>query len=95
MQHTLLYKKHFCDILVSLEHEPKSFNKLEKIVGAYPDTLNKRLKEMVKCDLVEPIIYVVDGKNRIKHRLTQKGQQLIPKLKEFIKLSEELESSLL
>lgn len=95
MQHTLLYKKHFCKILISLEHEPKSFNKLEKMVGAYPDTLNKRLKEMVKCDLVEPIVYVVDGKNRIKHRLTLKGQQLIPKLKEFVKLSEEIESSLL
>jgi len=38
---------------------------------------------------------IVDGKNRIKHRLTPKGQQLIPKLKEFIKLSEELELSLL
>lgn len=92
MQLTLLYKKHFYEILISLENEPKSFNELEKIVGAYPDTLNKRLKEMVKYNLVEPMVYVVDGKNRIKHRLTPKGQQLIPKLKNFIKLAEELES---
>ena len=91
MQLTLLYKKHFYEILLSLENEPKSFNKLEKTLGAYPDTLNKRLKEMVKYNLVEPMVHVVDGKNRIKHRLTPKGQQLMPKLKDFIKLAEELE----
>lgn len=68
---------------------------MEKTVGAYPDTLNKRLKEMLRYDLVELKIYVVDGKNRIKHRLTPKDQQLIPKLKDFIKLTKELESEIL
>ncbi len=95
MQLTLLYKKHFYEILLSLENEPKSFNKLEKTIGAYPDTLNKRLKEMVKYNLVEPMVYVVDGKNRIKHRLTPKGQQLMPKLKDFIQLAEELETTII
>lgn len=64
-------------------------------MGPYLDTLNKRLKEMLRYDLAEPIIYVVDGINRIKHRLTPKGQQHIHKLKKFIKLAEELESEIL
>ena len=41
----LLYKKHFCDILVLLERALISFNELEKTVGVYPDTLNKRLNK--------------------------------------------------
>lgn len=94
MRLKLLYKKHFCDILILLERAPMSFNGLEKTVGVYPDTLNKRLKEMLKYGLIEPIVDVVDGKNRVKHRLTAKGQQLIPTLKEFIKLAEELESAI-
>ncbi len=74
---------------------PMSFNELEKIMSAYPDTLNKRLKELVEYNLVEPMVHVVDGKNRIKHRLTPKGKQLMAKLNDFIKLAEELESKIL
>lgn len=95
MRMKLLYKKFFCDILILLERAPMSFNELEKTVDAYPDTLNKRLKEMLKYDLIEPTVDVVDGKNRIKHRLTPKGKQLMTKLKDFIKLAEELESEIL
>lgn len=87
----LLYKKHFCDILILLERAPMSFNELEKTVGAYPDILNKRLKEMLQYDLVEPTVDVVGGKNRIKHRLTGKGEKLMPQVKEFAKCGEELE----
>lgn len=91
MRMKLLYKKFFCDILILLERAPMSFNELEKTMGAYPDTLNKRLKEMLKYNLIEPTLDIVGGKNRIKHRLTPKGQQLMPKVKDFIKLAEELE----
>jgi DNA-binding HxlR family transcriptional regulator len=87
----LLYKKHFCDILILLERAPMSFNELEKTVGAYSDTLNKRLKEMLQYDLVELTVDVVGGKNRIKHRLTGKGDKLMPQVKEFAKCGEELE----
>ena len=64
-------------------------------MDAYPDTLNKRLKEMLRYNLVEPIIYVVDRINRIKHRLTPKGQQHIHKLRKHIELTEKLESEIL
>ena len=90
----LLYKKYFCDILVLIEIAPMSFNELKKTLGAYPDTLNKRLKEMLEYGLIEPSVDVVDGKNRIKHKLTKKGQKLMPYVKDFIKHAEELESSM-
>jgi len=71
-----------------------SFNELEKTLGAYPDTLNKRLKEMLKYGLIEPTVDVVDGKNRLKHRLTAKGQKLMPQVKEFARCAEELEATI-
>jgi DNA-binding HxlR family transcriptional regulator len=70
------------------------FNELEKTVGAYPDTLNKRLKEMLKYDLVESTVDVVEGENRIKHRLTSKGEKLMPQVKEFAGCAEELETGI-
>ena len=81
------------DIL--FERTPMLFNELEKTVGAYPDTLNKRLKEMLKYDLVEPTVEIVEEKNKIKHRLTAKGRKLMPQVKEFARCSEELESGIL
>ena len=95
MRLTLLNKKHFCDILVSIERAPKSFNELEKTLGSYPDTLNARIKEMVTHGLIESIIDATDGKNRIKHRLTPKGQKLMPDIRDFIEHAEKLEAEII
>jgi len=95
MRLTLLNKKHFCDILVSIERAPKSFNELEKTLSSYPDTLNTRIKEMVMHGLIESIIDTTDGKNRIKHRLTPKGQKLMPGIRDFIERAEKLEAEII
>ena len=95
MRLTLLNKKHFCDILVSIDRAPKSFNELEKALGSYPDTLNARIKEMVTHGLIESIIDATDGKNRIKHRLTPKGQRLMPDIRDFIERAEKLETEIM
>ncbi len=69
-----------------------SFNDLEKTVGEYPDILNKRLKQMLQYGLIKPTENIVEGRNRINHRLTVKREKLMHRVKEFTKCGEELES---
>ena len=85
-----LKRKHFVDILILLSKSPKSFNELLKTLNAYPDTLNRRIKEMVLLGLIVQI----EEDNRVKYRLTDKGKRIIPLLEELLRTMDEIEKIL-
>ena len=87
MRPKYLYKRHFVEILLLLNKSPKSFNELLKTLDAYPDTLNRRLKEMLSLNLITQV--EIDGK--MKYILTDKGKKLIPLIEELLKLIEKIE----
>jgi len=87
----IINKTHFCDMLLLIKKEPKSFNEMLKTLRAYPHTLNRRLKELRKYGLIEPIVVKIEGKERIKYRLTKKGREILPEIEEFVKLSKKVE----
>jgi len=86
----LRFKKHFVEIILLLEDSPKSFNELLRILNAYPDTLNRRLKELQSLNL---IVQFKDG-DRIKYKLTNKGLRLLASLKQLIEIVNEINSIL-
>jgi len=61
-----------------------------KTLNAYPDTLNRRIKEMVLLGL---IIQIEEG-GKIKYRLTNKGKRIIPLLEELLRIMDEIEKIL-
>lgn len=85
-----LKRKHFVDILILLSKSPKSFNELLKTLNAYPDTLNRRIKEMVLLGLITQI----EEGDRIKYRLTDKGKRIIPLLEDLLRIMDEIEKIL-
>jgi len=87
MRPKYLYKRHFVEILLLLNQSPKSFNELLKTLDAYPDTLNRRLKEMQSLKLITQV--EIDGK--IKYILTDKGKRLIPLVEKVLRLIREIE----
>jgi len=87
----LRFKKHFVEILLLLEKSPMSFNELLKTLNAYPDTLNRRLKELQSFNLIVQF----NENDKIKYKLTDKGLKLIPLLKNLIRIIKEIESLLL
>ena len=59
-----------------------------------PSILNRRIKELAKCGLIEPIIERINDENRIKYRLMKKGDVLIGDIDEFVRLYEKLDESI-
>jgi len=86
----LRFKKYFVEILLLLEKSPMSFNELLKTLNAYPDTLNRRLKELQSLNLI--VQFEENGK--IKYKLTDKGLKLIPLLRNLLKIIDEIKSLL-
>jgi DNA-binding HxlR family transcriptional regulator len=86
----LRFKKYFVEILLLLEKSPMSFNELLKTLNAYPDTLNRRLKELRSLNLI--VQFEENGK--IKYKLTDKGLKLIPLLRNLLKIIDEIKSLL-
>lgn len=87
MRPKYLHKRHFVEILLLLSQSPKSFNELLKTLDAYPDTLNRRLKEMQFLNLITQV--EIDGK--MKYTLTDKGKRLIPLIEEALRIIERIE----
>ena len=86
----LRFKKYFVEILLLLEKSPMSFNELLITLNAYPDTLNRRLKELQSLNLI--VQFEENGK--IKYKLTDKGLKLIPLLRNLLKIIDEIKSLL-
>jgi DNA-binding HxlR family transcriptional regulator len=87
----IVNKSYFCEIILGLKNQPKSFNDIIYDVKISPSTLNRRIKELTKFGLIEPIIERVNDENRIKYRLTRKGNALIGDISEYVKLYEKLD----
>jgi len=81
-----LCKQHFIEIILLLKESPKSFNELQKILNAYPDTLNRRLKEMSEMGIT---IQIKDDK--VKYKLTEKEIEVATILDELIEILKKLE----
>ncbi len=90
----ILGSSYFCEVILTLQDHPKSFNDILRDIKINPSTLNRRIKELTRYDLIEPIIIRVNEENRIKYKLTRKGQQLIKYFDEFVILSERLEKAI-
>jgi len=82
-----LCKQHFIDTILLLGESPRSFNELLRILNAYPDTLNRRLKEL--CEM--GIIVQIEKDNRTKYRLTEKGYEIARALEELLEILKEIE----
>ena len=67
-----------------------SFNELLKALNAYPDTLNRRLKELQSLNLIAQF----EENGKIIYKLTDKGLKLIPLLKNLLKIIDEIRSLL-
>ncbi len=91
----ILNGSYFCEVVLTLQHQPKSFNDILRDIKINPSTLNRRIKELTRYNLIEPIIVRVNEENRIKYKLTKKGEGLIKDFDEFVRLSERLERAIL
>jgi len=80
--------------MIAVKNPHKSFNHIVKDVKMNPGTLNRRLKELIKFALIEPIIVRVDDQNRIKYKLTKKGEGLIKDIEEFVRLYKKLDEAI-
>ncbi len=88
-------KSYFCEIILALKNHPRSFNDILYDIKINPSTLNRRIKELTKFGLIEPIIVRVNEENRIKYKLTKKGEALIGDFAEFVRLYEKLDESIM
>jgi len=91
----ILDNSYFCAVVLTLQNQPKSFNDIMRDININPSTLNRRIKELTRYNLIEPIIVRVNEENRIKYKLTKKGEGLIKDLDDFVRLSERLERAIL
>jgi len=82
-----LCKQHFIDVILLLKESPRSFNELLKLLNAYPDTLNRRLKELSDMGI---IVQIKDDK--IKYKLTEKGLKVAATLEELLKILKKIET---
>jgi len=90
----ILKRKHFCDVFLLIKDESKSFNEIQKKLNMYPDTLNRRIKELIGYDLIESVVIHVEGRDRIKYQLTKKGKDMLPEIEEFVRLSKKIEDEI-
>lgn len=91
----ILGNSYFCEVILTLQHHPKSFNDILREIKINPSTLNRRIKELTRYNLIEPIIIRANEENRIKYKLTRKGEELIKYFDEFVGLSERLEKAII
>ncbi|MDI6859687.1 MAG: winged helix-turn-helix transcriptional regulator [Methanocellales archaeon] len=84
----VLCSKYFCDILITLKQGPKSYNEIKSKLKISPHTLNRRIKELTDYELIKPILVRVEGENRIKYEITDRGKEALPLIEEFIDLSD-------
>lgn len=91
----ILDNSYFCAVVLTIQNQPKSFNDILRDININPSTLNRRIKELTRYNLIEPIIVRVNEENRIKYKLTKKGEGLIKDFDEFVRLSERLERAIL
>ena len=91
----ILNGSYFCEVVLALQYQPKSFNDILRDININPSTLNRRIKELTRYNLIEPIVVRVNEENRIKYKLTKKGEGLIKDFDEFVRLSERLEKAIL
>ena len=85
-----LCRKHFIEIILLLKESPKSFNELLKILNVYPDTLNRRMKELSRMGI---IIQIEDG-GKIKYKLTEKGLQIAELLGDLLEIIKKIKDVL-
>ncbi len=85
-----LCRKHFIEIILLLKESPKSFNELMKILNAYPDTLNRRMKELRRIGI---IVQIEDG-GKIKYKLTEKGLQIAELLGDLLEIIKKIKEVL-
>lgn len=91
----ILGRSYFCEIVISLRNQPKSFNDILREIKISPSTLNRRIKELANYRLIEHVVIRENEENRIKYRLTKRGDGLIKDLVDFVKLANKLENELL
>ena len=84
-----LCRRHFIEIILLLKESPRSFNELLKLLNAYPDTLNRRLKELGEMGILAQI-----KDDKIKYRLTEKGLEVARSLEELLEILKKLEASM-
>jgi DNA-binding HxlR family transcriptional regulator len=82
----LLYKKFLIDIIIALKDEPLAFNEIQDRLKIYSDTLSRRLKELEQVGVIEAIITKENKGNRVRYRLTLKGNKIAPLLIEATKI---------
>ena len=87
----IIDRKYLADVILALKQKPKSFNELLKELKTSPDTIGRRIKDLAKYGVIEPTIITVKERSRIKYQLTKKGREILPKVEEFLLLSEKIE----
>jgi DNA-binding HxlR family transcriptional regulator len=90
----IVNKSYFCEIILVLRNKAKSFNDILKEVKTNPSSLNRRIKELAKYGLIEPTVERINDENRIKYRLTKKGDALIGDIAEFVRLYQKLDEAI-
>jgi len=90
----IVNRSYFCEIVLALKNKPKSFNDILYEVKTSPSSLNRRIKELAKFGLIEPILERINDENRIKYRLTKRGEALIGDIAEFVRLYNKLDESI-
>src|SRR5659263_527255 len=90
----IVNKTYFCEIVLAFRNKPKSFNDILRDIKISPSSLNRRIKELAKYGLIEPILEIIEDEKRIKYRLTKKGDALIGDIAEFVRLYEKLDQSI-
>lgn len=91
----ILGTSYFSEVILTLQHQQKSFNDILRDIKINPSTLNRRIKELTRYNLIEPIVVRVNEENRIKYRLTKKGEGLIKDFADFVRLAERLERAII
>lgn len=90
----ILNKKYAIDVLVAIGDKQRSFNDIKEELGTYSSTLSRRLKELEKDNLIRTKFLKEGDRNRIKYELTENGLRILPKAREIVRLSGEMEASL-
>jgi len=90
----IVNKTYFCEIILALRIKPKSFNDILYEVKTSPSSLNRRIKELAKYGLIEPTVERINDENRVKYRLTKKGDTIISDIAEFVRLYQKLDESI-
>jgi len=86
-------QKYFLETLLAFKGGEKSFNDLLRELKISPGTLSRRLKDLRKRGLIEPIV-VEDEMMKAKYQLTKKGTEIIPLAKKAKKVITDMDEAL-